>query len=124
VSTPKEQTDQFIATASRAELQRVLAVLLERSMEAWALAYQQIPAPGTYELAEPEEDRDQTGRAERAEETAAAEALHQPGPEWAAWAQGGPLPEPADDPKCSSCAGLLRAVPEPWCLRKDRHGTW
>jgi hypothetical protein len=46
----KQQTDEFIATASRAELQRVLAVLVGRSMEAAVLAYQQIPAPGTYEV--------------------------------------------------------------------------
>jgi hypothetical protein len=30
----------------------------------------------------------------------------------------------AERARCSSCMGLLRAVPEPWCLRKDRHGTW
>jgi hypothetical protein len=34
-------------------------------------------------------------------------------------------PDPdAELARCSSCAGLLRAAPEPWCLRKDRHGTW
>jgi hypothetical protein len=48
-TSPKQQTDQFIETASRAELQRILRVLVDRSIEAAVLAYQQIPAPGTYD---------------------------------------------------------------------------
>jgi hypothetical protein len=52
-ASPQQQTEQFIETASRAELQRILRVLVERSIEAAVLAYQQIPAPGTYQTHEP-----------------------------------------------------------------------